>query len=99
MRLYGSPVSLRHCPKRLLATVHVPHMPIWGLCVFSLGLAWLGLWQRRRRPLGVACMAVGLASPLLRHPPDLLVSGDARLIALRTPQGVFLQQAKGASKF
>jgi competence protein ComEC len=29
----------------------------------------------------------------------MLISADARLIALRTPSGVFLQQAPGASKF
>lgn len=81
------------------AIVNVPHMPLWGLCVFSLGLAWLGLWQTRRRLLGVVAMAAGLASPLLDHPPDLLVSSDARLIALRTPQGAFLHQAKGGSRF
>jgi competence protein ComEC len=81
------------------AIFSVPHMPLWGLCVFSLGLAWLGIWQTRRRLLGGVVMVVGLASPLLDHPPDLLVSGDARLIGLRTPQGAFLQQAKGASKF
>jgi competence protein ComEC len=82
-----------------VAIFSVPHIPLWGLCVFSLGLAWLGLWQTRRRLLGVAVMVVGLASPLLDRPPDLLVSSDARLIALRTPQGAFLQQAKGGSKF
>jgi competence protein ComEC len=81
------------------ATFAVPHMPVWGLCVFSLGLAWLGLWRTRLRLFGVAIMAAGLASPLWDHPPDLLVSGDGRLIALRTPQGAFLQAAKGASKF
>jgi competence protein ComEC len=81
------------------ATFAVPHMPIWGLSVFSVGLAWLGLWRTRLRLAGVAIMAAGLVSPLLDHPPDLLVSNDGRLIALRTPQGAFLQQAKGASKF
>ena len=29
------------------ATVSVPHMPAWGLAVFSLGLAWFGLWRVR----------------------------------------------------
>jgi competence protein ComEC len=81
------------------ATFEVPHMPIWGLCAFSLGLAWLGFWRTRLRLAGVFIMAAGLASPLLDRPPDLLVSNDGRMIALRTPQGAFLQAAKGASKF
>nr|WP_294503807.1 ComEC/Rec2 family competence protein [uncultured Rhodopila sp.] len=81
------------------ATFAVPHMPIWGLCVFSLGLAWLGLWRTPLRLAGVAIMAAGLASPWLYRPPDLLVSNDGRMIALRTPDGAFLQAAKGASKF
>ena len=81
------------------ATFSVPHIPAWGLCVFSLGLAWLGVWRTRRRLLGVIVMLVGLMSPLFDHPPDLLVSADGRLIAVRTGQGVFLQQAQGGSKF
>ena len=32
-------------------------------------------------------------------PPDLLMSADARLIALRTPRGMFVQQVQGGSKF
>jgi competence protein ComEC len=82
------------------ATFRAPHIPLWGLCTFSFGLAWLGIWQTpRRRLLGVAIMLAGLLSPLFDHPPDLLVSGDARLIAVRTGQGVFVQQMQGGSKF
>jgi competence protein ComEC len=44
-------------------------------------------------------MLVGLASPLLDHPPDLLVSDDARLIAVRTGQGAFMLRTGGGSKF
>ena len=81
------------------ATIQVPHIPAWGLALFSIGLAWLGLWQTRRRLAGVVVMAAGLASPLLDRPPDLLVSSDARLIAIRTPKGAYLQQTQGGSKF
>ena len=35
-------------------------MPAWGLCVFSLGLAWLGLWRSRLRLAGVPVMLAGL---------------------------------------
>ena len=81
------------------ATFRVPHMPAWGLIVFSFGLAWLGLWRTRRRLPGVLIMLVGLASPLVDHPPDLLVSDDARLIAVRTAQGAFMLRNGGGSKF
>ena len=81
------------------ATFPVAHISAWGLCVFSLGLAWLGLWRTQRRLLGVVVMLAGLASPLLDRPPDLLVSADGRLIAMRTTQGGFLQMVQGGSKF
>jgi len=81
------------------ATVDVPHMPAWGLAVLSFGVAWLGLWRTRLRLGGLLAIALGLVSPAWVHPPDLLVSADARLIAVRTPSGVFLQQNSGASKF
>ncbi len=81
------------------STFSVPHIPLWGLCVFSLGLAWLGLWRTRPRLAGIPVMVLGLASPLLDRPPDLLMSADARLIALRTPRGMFVQQTQGGSKF
>jgi competence protein ComEC len=81
------------------STVDVPHIPAWGLAVLSLGIAWLGLWQTRLRLAGVAVIALGLASPAMVRPPDLLVSDDARLIAVRTDAGVWLQSGSGASKF
>jgi competence protein ComEC len=81
------------------ATFDVRHIPAWGLMVFSVGLAWLGLWQTRRRLAGIVLMCLGLASPLADRPPDILVSADARLIAVRTPAGAFLQRISGGSKF
>jgi competence protein ComEC len=81
------------------ATVIVPHMPAWGLAVFSLGLAWLGLWRGPRRLAGVVAMAVGIVSPVFYRPPDILVSADARIVAVRTPAGAFVQPAaEGALK-
>ena len=81
------------------ATVAVPHIPAWGLAVLSLGIAWLGLWQTRLRLLGLAAILLGLASFALVRPPDLLISDDARLIAVRSAAGVWLQSQPGASKF
>lgn len=81
------------------ATLAVPHMPPWGLAVLSLGIAWLGIWQSWPRCLGVLAIAAGIASPVFDRPPDIMISADARLIGLRTDQGVFLREAKGASRF
>jgi competence protein ComEC len=81
------------------ATFPAPHMPIWGLCVFSLGLAWLGIWRTRRRLAGILVMALGLVSPMMDRMPDVLVSADGRLIAVRTQQRAFLQMTQGGAKF
>ena len=81
------------------ATLPAPHMPAWGLAVFSLGLAWLGIWRSRLRLFGLLPMLLGIASPVFEQPPDLLVSADARLIGVRTPAGVFVQQNQGGSAF
>ena len=80
------------------ATLPVPPLAPWGLCAFSLGLAWLGLWRSRMRLLGVPVMLAGLLSPLVHPAPDLLMSPDARLIAIRDG-GVYVQARPGASKF
>jgi competence protein ComEC len=60
-------------------------------------MLWLCLWRLRWRLLGLPLIAAGLASPLLADPPDLLVSGDARLIALRTADAVLLERRSGGS--
>ena len=81
------------------ATFSVPHMPAWGLAVFSLGLAWLGIWRTRCRLLGLLPMMIGIVSPVFDHPPDVLISADARLIGVRTKDGMYLQQNQGGSAF
>ncbi|HTI84891.1 MAG TPA: ComEC/Rec2 family competence protein [Acetobacteraceae bacterium] len=81
------------------ATWMAPHMPPWGIVVVAFGMIWLSLWRSRLRLVGIAVMLAGLLSPLLERPPDILVSAEARLIAVRTPEGAFIQQVSGASKF
>ena len=81
------------------ATFDVPHMPAWGLAVTAFGIAWLGLWRTPIRLIGVPVIVLGLVSPLLVRPPDLLVSADARLIGVRVRDTVYLQSVSGASRF
>ena len=81
------------------ATIVWPHMPAWGLAILSVGLAWLGLWRSRLRLAGMAALALGIASPWLERPADLLMSADARLIGVRTQAGVFMQRGQGGNAF
>ena len=82
-----------------LATFAVPHIPAWGLAVLSLGMAWLGIWRTSLRWLGIGAVVLGLASPAMNRPPDILVSADARLIGLRVGGQALLRQGSGYSKF
>lgn len=81
------------------STMSVPHMPAWGLALVALGMAWLGLWRSLPRLAGIPVIVLGLASPWMVQPPDLLVSADARLIGIRVQNSVYLQQQSGASAF
>jgi competence protein ComEC len=81
------------------ATMPAPPIPDWGMIVLSLGMAWLGLWRGRVRLAGIALIAAGLVSPAFYRPPDMLVSSDASLIALRTPSRIYVEAGHGAEAF
>jgi competence protein ComEC len=81
------------------ATLSVPHMAPWGLALVASGMAWLGLCRSRGRLAGIAFLLLGLISPALVAPADLLISADARTIAVHTQQGVFAQTGAGADRF
>ena len=65
----------------------VPAMPPLGLGLVSLGGLWLCLWRRRWRFAGVFAIAAGLATILFVRAPDILVSEDAKLVAITEADG------------
>ncbi|MFQ5955066.1 MAG: ComEC/Rec2 family competence protein, partial [Kiloniellales bacterium] len=78
----------------------VPAMPAAALVVASLGGLWLCLWQGRWRYLGLAAVALGLAGGLaVARPPDILVSHDAGLMALRLEDGTLAFSTRRRAKF
>lgn len=81
------------------AAMGLPAMPGWGLVACGLGLCWLCLWRTRLRLVGVPLLVAGLISPGLVRPPDILVSPDARLIAIRADDALHVQSLQGASRF
>ncbi|KFL88258.1 DNA internalization-related competence protein ComEC/Rec2 [Acetobacter malorum] len=72
--------SIAHWPA---ARMLVPHMPGWGLAAVLLGLCWLCLWRPVWRLAGVVPVLAGVLSPFLVAQPDLLISPDGGLMAVR----------------
>jgi competence protein ComEC len=81
------------------AVTPVRALPVAGLLSVVLGGLWLCLWRRPWRLAGLALIAAGLASGGLTRPPDLLASGDGRLVALRGPGGELWLNATDRAAF
>lgn len=69
---------------------YVPALPTAGLAIAALGGLWLCLWARRWRFWGVPVLAAGLASVALTTPPDILVDGKGRLMAVKDASGALV---------
>jgi competence protein ComEC len=70
------------------ASTLLPAMPVWGLAAVTIGGLWLCLWRRAWRLAGVPVIMIGLASVALELGPDVLVSSDGGLFAVRGPDGM-----------
>jgi competence protein ComEC len=70
------------------AVALLPAMPVWGLIAVTLGGLWLCLWQTRWRLAGVPVLLIGLLSIAFARGPDVLVSGDGKLVAVRSADGL-----------
>nr|WP_282189056.1 ComEC/Rec2 family competence protein [Azospirillum sp. SYSU D00513] len=69
------------------AVLRVPAMPLAGLVAVTLGGVWLAIWTRPWRLLGAAAVLAGLLSPLATVRPDVLVSREGTLMAVRGADG------------
>ncbi len=69
------------------AVAGVPGMGGGALGLLVGGGLWLGLWRTRWRGLGFVPITLGSLWTWFTPPPDLLVTGDGRHIAVRTPRG------------
>ena len=80
------------------ASLTVPAMPVEGFAVLVLGGIWLCIWTRRWRWLGLLPVLAGLASPALVTRPDVLVSGDGTVAAVRMPDGRLSASVKSGGR-
>lgn len=81
------------------AVYHADSWPSWILCALTLGGLWLCIWRGRVRWLGLLPIVFGLAMMPQTERPDVLVSGDAKLFAVRDESGVLWMSSSTAEKF
>lgn len=69
----------------------------WTLLPLVGGGLWLTLWRTGWRLLGLPAVVLGLCGPLLAHAPDILIDGDARIVAVRKEAGDHGQELMASS--
>ncbi len=77
----------------------VPAMPPEALIVIAVGGLWLCLWRSRWRFLGVLVIGCGLLLAGLERRPDVLVDGDARIVAVRGEDGRLWLSTRARGRF
>jgi competence protein ComEC len=80
------------------AVVLAPAMPEPALIAIALGLVGLCLVRTRWRLLGLAPVALGLASLAFVTSPDLIISGDAKLVAAKDKDGAYWLNSSRAAR-
>ncbi|MGC6401569.1 ComEC/Rec2 family competence protein [Sphingomonas sp. FW199] len=68
----------------------LPAMPGWAFAAMLGGGLWIALWRTRWRRWGAVPVAIGALGALSVPPPDLLVTGDGRHVAIRAGDGLAL---------
>ncbi|WP_448202912.1 ComEC/Rec2 family competence protein [Azospirillum sp. sgz302134] len=76
------------------AAILIPAMPGWGIGAVTGGGLWLVIWSGRWRMLGLVPIMAGMLSPALTPRPDILVTGDGTVMAVRTAEGHLSLSAK-----
>ncbi|MEG3082434.1 ComEC/Rec2 family competence protein [Sphingomonas sp. PB2P12] len=66
----------------------LPAMPTAAFALMVVGGIWIALWRTRLRRLGLVPLAIGAVWALTTPPPDILVTGDGRHVAVRTVAGL-----------
>jgi len=81
------------------ALLRVKPIPNAAILLIAAGLIWLCIWRSAARLAGIPVAMLGLVLAFTACPPDVLVSNDAKLIAMRSGATVFLISQPHASGF
>lgn len=74
-------------------------MPVTALALMALGGAWLAIWQKRKRWLGLVGITAGIVVAASARPPDMLVAADAQTVAVRGADGRLYFPLRPADRF
>lgn len=74
-------------------------MPIWGLISVAVGGTWLCLWRERWRYWGLAAIALGVLTTLTVDPPDVVIDGRGKLLAVKSDDGKLSVSSLRAAPF
>ncbi len=77
----------------------VPAMPVAGLVLISFGGLWLCLWRTKLRLFGVVGLVAGAMTLFMVRPPDILIEGRGKLMAVRTEKGELALSSLRSAKF
>lgn len=69
------------------ASASLPAMPGGAFALTIAGGLWLALWRTRLRLLGAVPILAGALWAVATPPPDLIITGDGRHVALRAADG------------
>lgn len=64
------------------AVTRLPSMTGWSLAFIVCGGIWLCLWETRRRWLGAGVAMAGIAAMLAARPPDIMIDGQGKHVAV-----------------
>jgi len=81
------------------ALMSLPFIPPAAILAYTAGLTWLCLWRTKIRFCGLAAFILALWFATTARPPDVLVSADARLIAVRQANKILLLRLPKASGY
>lgn len=81
------------------AALKLSAMPVWGLLSATLGGLWLAIWTGRWRFWGFVPLAASILSVVLWTPPHVLISADARLVAVRLDDGSLWRSNPAVNRF
>jgi competence protein ComEC len=96
----GAIIAIAHHAAAWPAAATLTHtLPGISLWLMTFGGLWLCLWRTRWRLAGVIPIVAAFLLGSFHPPPDILVSGNARLVGVRTADGGMLLSSGRTERF